>query len=292
MPDPPPLEGRTLLVFESRRANEIARLIRSFGGQVIAVPAMREVALRENDSTRAFLAALRARQLDVVVFTTGVGTKALIETLSPACSIDEVRALLQAPRVVARGPKPRAALRALGIGVDFTVGEPNTWRQTLETLRSEVGLRDQHVAIQEYGRPNHALRAALADGGALPSDVAVYRWALPHDLAPLRQASHDLCAGKPDIAVFTSGQQCVHLFQIASELGQADELRTSARRVAIASIGPICSEVLAEHGLKVDIEPARPKMGPLVRAIAEQAPAILARMGRQAGARPAVGRWR
>jgi uroporphyrinogen-III synthase len=45
--------------------------------------------------------------------------------------------------------------------------------------------------------------------------------------------------------------------------------------MVIASIGPICSEALTEHGLCPDLEPTHPKMGHLVKETAERALAVL-----------------
>src|SRR5581483_9241400 len=42
------------------------------------------------------------------------------------------------------------------------------------------------------------------------------------------------------------------------------------QRVAIGSIGAMCSEALAEFGLKPDLEPEHPKMGFLVKEVAER----------------------
>jgi uroporphyrinogen-III synthase len=64
--------------------------------------------------------------------------------------------------------------------------------------------------------------------------------------------------------------------RIADELGLRGELLDAARRVLVASIGPICSEALRSLSLPVDLEPDHPKMGQLVAAVARRAPALLA----------------
>ena len=50
----------------------------------------------------------------------------------------------------------------------------------------------------------------------------------------------------------------------------------------VASVGPDCSKTLRENGVRVDVEPESPKMGPLVVALAEKAPGLLAKLGRSA----------
>ena len=52
--------------------------------------------------------------------------------------------------------------------------------------------------------------------------------------------------------------------------------RPALVHVMVASIGPISSETLLDHGVHVDIEPSHPKMGVLVREAAEHSAGILA----------------
>lgn len=273
-----PLSELTLLSFESRRAAEIAQLVAGYGGEIISAPSMREVPLAENDAVRDLLERLDAGTIDVLVLLTGVGTTALVEVLAPRCSAARLRELLQRPRIIARGPKPRAALRTtLGMEPDFNVPEPNTWRELVTTVETACSpLADKAIAVQEYGRTNDELLAALRSRGAEVLSVPVYRWGLPEDLEPLRRGVRTLATGAADVALFTSAQQCAHVLQVAADLGLDGELRSTAARVAFASVGPICSEALRAAGLPVDIEPAKPKMGPLIREVAQQARHVLA----------------
>jgi len=80
-----------------------------------------------------------------------------------------------------------------------------------------------------------------------------------------------------DVVLFTTSIQVSHLLQIASEMSQAEPLRTGLRRCAIASIGPRTSEELHSHGLEADLEPSHPKMGFLVKEAAEHSAEILRR---------------
>jgi len=271
----PALAGFAVLSFESRRAAEIAKLVARYGATAISAPSMREVALAENADTLHFLAALQAGEVDIFILMTGVGTTALVGILEPRCDLAHLRGLLRATTVIARGPKPRAVLRGFGIESDYTIAEPNTWREILATLVRLGPLRGKRIAIQEYGRRNSELCAALEEEGARVLPVPVYRWALPEDLEPLRAGARALVDGEVDVAIFTSAQQCNHLFSVADDLGLAAGLVAGAARVVIASVGPICSAALRARGMPVDIEPARPKMGPLIREIAARAPALL-----------------
>ena len=54
------LEGLRVVSFESRRAKEMAELIRRYGGEPIVAPSMREVPLSENRAALDLLPQLEA----------------------------------------------------------------------------------------------------------------------------------------------------------------------------------------------------------------------------------------
>src|SRR5208337_911350 len=93
------------------------------------------------------------------------------------------------------------ALRDLGVEPSIAVPEPNTWREVLSTLASQVELKGKRVAIQEYGVSNQELTAGLEARGARVTIVPVYRWTLPADRAPLRAALNAIAAGAADVAI-------------------------------------------------------------------------------------------
>ena len=79
--------GLRVLSFESRRAKEIAQLIRSNGGLPTVAPSTREVPERPGDDELRMIQEIVAGGYDVVVFMTGVGAKALLDvgrTIYPA----------------------------------------------------------------------------------------------------------------------------------------------------------------------------------------------------------------
>jgi uroporphyrinogen-III synthase len=103
----------------------------------------------------------------------------------------------------------------------------------------------------------------------------VYQWDLPEDLGPLRSAVRAVIEGKIDVALFTTGVQVSHFFEVAEQDGQKDKLKAGLDRVMKASIGPTTSEVLRSYGLAVDLEATHPKMGYLVKEAAEQSQSLV-----------------
>ena len=272
----PSFGGLRVLSLESRRAAEMATLISTFGGEPTSAPALREVPLESNTEAAAFGRALVRGDYDIVVLLTGVGLRALLAVVQAAGDREAFVSALARVRIAARGPKPIAVLRELGIAPWVAAAEPNTWRELLAALDAHgEALRGACVAVQEYGRSNPQLLEGLAARGAQVTTVPVYQYALPENLGPLQSAVEAAIAGRLDVVLFTTGTQVAHLFQVAESLGRTEALREALARMVIASIGPTTSEELREHGLEPDLEPSHPKMGLLVREAAAQAPELL-----------------
>ena len=258
--------GRSfVLAFESRRAMEMAELIRINGGQPVVAPALREVPLHANPAAFAFADSLYAGQLEMVIFMTGVGARLLHRVLATREPESLFPAALRKLTIVARGPKPMAVLREWQVPVAITVPEPNTWRELLQAVSDHP---EKSIAVQEYGRPNTDLIDGLIAQGRYVTSVPVYQWSLPEDTAPLAEALDQLLANHFRAAIFTTGVQVDHFLEFAEHLGKRAAATEALRKLFIASIGPTCSDALRTHGLKPSLEPSHPKMGILVREAA------------------------
>ena len=269
------LQGLKIVSFESRRAREIGELIRRYGGEAVIAPSMREIPLSQNTAALDFVRQVEARKIDFVIFLTGVGARTLVEAVASEYPRERLAAALGRTILVARGPKPVAALKELGLKPAISVSEPNTWREVLSELDVKFSIRGRRVAVQEYGITNREFLAGLEERGAEVVRVPVYRWALPEDTGPLRSALRDVIDGRVEVALFTNATQVTHLFQLAAEEGSEQSLREAFKRIVVASIGPVCSEALEHFGLSVDLEPDHPKMGYLLAALARRGPALL-----------------
>jgi len=282
----PSFKNLRVLTLESRRGTEMATLISNYGGRPLSAPGLREVPLESNPDALAFADGLVRNEFDLVILLTGVGTRALLAVVDKLRDRGSFVAALSRTRVAARGPKPVAVLRELGITPWLTAPEPNTWRELLGALDSkavEQPLQGARLAVQEYGVSNQQLLEGLRSRGARVTTVPVYRWALPEDVEPLRGAARDVAGGTVDVALFTTATQVVHLLQVAQEIGLGPQVRRGLAAMAVASIGPTTSEELREQGIPIDIEASHPKMGFLVREAAQHAADVL-RTKRSGGA--------
>jgi uroporphyrinogen decarboxylase len=259
--------GLRVVAFESRRAEETARLILGTGGIPIVAPSMRELPIEENPDALRFGDRLVAGAYDAVVFMTGVGAQYLFESLAGRHSKNELVKALTATGVVARGPKPVRVLKELGVPIRVTVPEPNTWREMLAAMDASFTaeeLQGATVAVQEYGIRNDCFLDELSRRGAEVDAIPAYRWALPEDTRPVEAAIRQILDRTADVVLFTSATQVRHVLEIARRGDLEDELRAALAETAICSIGPVCSETLVALGIAPDFEPTRSKLGALV----------------------------
>lgn len=252
-------------------------LLERQGAIVTIAPSMREIPLDQNPEAFAFAEQLFAGQINIVLLLTGVGTKALAETLETRYERSAFLDALQKCTIVVRGPKPAAVLREWRVRIDHQVPEPNTWRELLALLDEKAPVSGKTVAVQEYGQPNPELYEGLTERQAKVVAVPVYRWSLPEDVGPLLAAIQATVAGAFDILMFTSAHQLRNVLEVAESASLRDKWLRAANRCVVASIGPTASETLEGAGLKPDIEPEHPKMGHLVLAAARFARDVLNR---------------
>jgi uroporphyrinogen-III synthase len=266
-------EGRRVILLESRRAAEMAELVRRQGGEVYSAPSMREVPAEASGAVE-FGERLLSGGFDMMVLLTGVGARALRRAVGDRFGDERFVEALRSLAIVVRGPKPAAVLREWKAPIAAIAPEPNTWREVLAVTE---GRRERRIAVQEYGRPNPELIAGLEARGAEVTTVRVYQWDFPEDTTPLREAAHRIARGDAEFVLFTTSAQMLHLARMAAEEGIEGAMVEGLRRMVVASIGPATTETLEEYGIRPDFEPSHPKMGFLVQEVAARAGELAAR---------------
>jgi uroporphyrinogen decarboxylase len=271
-------EGMRVISFASRRATEMKDLITKAGGNAVVVPSMREIPLERNTEALEFANLLFSGWIDALVVMTGTGIRLLNQAVTTQHDLNTFLEALQRIQIIALGPKPVAALKELGLSPTLVVPEPYTWNDLLETLDHEYNVEKKRIAVQEYGQANPDLLKGLEERGAQVYRLPLYRWDLPEDISPLRNAVKQIAdsdANAPDIALFTSATQVRHLFKVAKMDNLEEPLRKAFQHICVGSIGPIASRAIVEQGFAVDYEPDRTKMTHLVREMARRGKDLL-----------------
>jgi uroporphyrinogen-III synthase len=256
-----------VVLLEARMESELANLARRHGLDPVSVPALREETADCAGEVNALIDALARGDVDYVVFQTGVGASTLLDEAEKLNRRDELIEGLRRTRVVARGPKPTAVLARCGLRPAVSAREPFTTSDLIDAM-IPVDLSDKNVALLHYGEPNLSLAESLTRRGARLRELLLYEWRLPADTTRLIRLIDELIDHQYAAIAFTSQIQARHLFRLAAEEGKEDQLRAALDEIVVASIGPTCTATLSNLGVSPRVEPERPKMGPLILAVA------------------------
>ena len=265
------LEGKTIAYVEARMLSEMGGLIERNGGVPYPAPVLQEIHLGETAEVKTLVDDICSGTVQVMVFQTGVGTKALFDSAASQGREAEMLEALATTTVIARSPKPAAVLRRNKVHIDHMPPEPFTSTDLLVEIDG-LELSGKDVAIQAYGGPNSQLTQALEKRGATVREVSLYTWGLPEDITPVLGLIDALENGQIDAIAFTSQIQIGNLLSIAENAGKEASLRSLLAEGpgVVASVGPVCTKRMLEAGFRVDVEPDHPHMGNLILALAQR----------------------
>jgi uroporphyrinogen-III synthase len=263
-----PLENITVAILEHRYTKEFANLFEKFGAKVYACPLLEEKPVENREELQEFIRHAVSGNLDIMIFLTGVGARFLISEAESIGVKEEFLRALNGLTVVVRGPKPVAALRQSGVRVDIIPTIPTT-EGVIEALRSR-DLRGLKAGVQLYGTPNPQLVSALEEQGAKVTPVQVYAYGAASDSSAVGDLLAKILNGEVKVVAFTSAPQVRMLFDIAAQLGKAEQLQQWLQKdVKVASIGEVTNRALEERGIAPEIGPKQPKMASLAQAVAD-----------------------
>lgn len=254
-------------LLESRMSREMARLVAKHGGEPLCVPTVRECPEATVEAVARLTRMLDGGGYDVVVFPTGVSVALLVETADQAGLRADLVTALRRIITVCRGPKPTAALRGFGVPPTLTARESFTSAELIDAL-STVEIAGKHVLLFCCGERSETLAETLIARGARLDEFWLYRWLLPEDTSPMERLIQKIVAREVDALAVTCQIQFRHLLRVAERIGLSKELTDVLDgHVVVAAVGPTCRAILNSYGVRVQVIPDHPKMGPLVIAL-------------------------
>jgi uroporphyrinogen-III synthase len=279
----------TIAITASRRASELAHIVKSFGGRPYLAPTIGIEADLKNpkEDVLKFLDKAIAGEVDYVVFMTAPGIFSLF-TIAKRLGLEEkLIHSLSKVAIFARSLKPASALKKHGIQVSM-IPEENTAKGICRLLitRGVVGKR---IAILWHGDYPQQLREQLYKAGAKSViEASTYRYSIdlkeegasilksmgydyvvPREKRVIRLI-HDIAARKIDSITFTSPPSVHDLIKIAQANRLSDALKKSLNTdVVVVAVGPSTKNALEENGIAVDVMPQVARMGPMVKALDE-----------------------
>jgi uroporphyrinogen-III synthase len=263
------LAGKVIAVPETRQLDVLAGLLERRGAHVLRCPLVGIVDAPDAAPIVAWIERLIAQPTDLVVFYTGEGIERLLGFARRA-SLEApfVAALKRIPKLT-RGPKPKRALRELGLAAEYSAAEPTTTGLVAAARTIPVPVR--RVAIQLYSENQDLqLRDDFEQRGIDTDCVAPYVYASAADDDRVVELIGALADGAVAAIAFTSKAQVARLQDIAHARGLTSKLRAGLERTRVAAIGPVVNADLEAAGIRVDAMPVESySMKPLVTSLCE-----------------------
>jgi uroporphyrinogen-III synthase len=257
------VKQKRIAILESRLGEQVADLVKQRGGVPFHAPALSELPDLDAQKIAALVGSLEARPPKLVIFQTGVGTRALFAATDALQLTGTFLRILDGATVAVRGPKPAGPLRARKVRIDRSAADPFTTAEVLQSV-ADIALEKQRVIVQRHGSANVELDRALEARGAQVTEIPTYRWSLPADTQPLVGLIAALGRGEMHAVVFTNAEQVRNLFAVA---GDKDALKVALNKTLVASIGPVASAALRDFDIRIGLEAKPPKLGALMSAL-------------------------
>lgn len=264
------LAGYTIGVTAARRREELGAALERRGARVLYAPAIRIVPLEDDAELLAATQRCLSGRVDVVVATTGIGFRGWIDAAETWGLADALTDALAGATILARGPKARGAVRAGGLRESWSPDSESS-AEVLDYVLGHHDVTGARVAVQLHGQPLPDLIDGLRRAGAEVIEVPVYRWVPPVDEAPLRRLIDAVAAGAVDALTFTSAPAATNFLQTTSRLGRADALTEMRERTLVVAVGPVTAAPFDRVAIPT-VQPARARLGALVREVVEQLP--------------------
>ena len=284
------LSGITVAITSSRRASELASLVRKFGGVPYIAPT---IGIRSNNNNNTlssecikFIETIESEKMHFFVFMTGVGVFNLFQCVLKSNRLDNVIEKLLDTIVIARSNKPALELRKFGIATKF-VPKMNTIGGIIDLI-GKLDVKDKNVGILWHGDYVDAFKERLESLGSKVFEFSSYSYstdleqknaAILKDMgydfvAPsnekIKRLIDDIVAGNIDTISFTSPPAVKEFFEFASRNNKIDLLIDKLNHnVLVVSVGPSTSAMIEKYRIKVDFVPHAYRMGTMVKELAD-----------------------
>jgi uroporphyrinogen-III synthase len=281
------LSNLNIAVTASRRAGELAQVIKSLGGRPYIAPTtgiMREESTVLNVSR--FIEFAKESTPDFVVFMTGPSVYSLIDLCSELGEKELLFDILRNTVLVARSPKTQMSLFNFGLRPILLPNLDYTSTGVLQLFKS-MGVTAKKIAIIWHGTSSRHLVEGLERLRNNIIEVFVYKYSDTSDLnetrilermgfksfltdeTQLTKLVKDINLGNIDAITFSSPPSVRGLVNFAMKQKLWDTLQTSLNSITIVvAVGPSTAGELHNYGVTVDVIPHVFKMKPMIDALA------------------------
>ena len=260
------LEGRTIAITGQRRATEMAEMVRRLEGEPYVASTV-NLRFEDSEVEAERLAGVILEGVDWVIFYTGIGVRMIFKAAEKIGRRESFQASLESARVLSRGWKSLRALRENGRPPDLEADAATT-EGVIDAL-DQADISGKRVFVQTPGGMPSELEKVLSASGAELIHGTPYRFHPPEDPEKVAHLIRDLIESRIDAITFTSPAAVNNLFLAADEIGQAEDITRSLNaNVFTASVGPVTSAAIRDHGVEPALESENQRMGGLLTDLA------------------------
>lgn len=261
------LKGQIVAITGQRRAEEMAELVRRLGGEPYVASTV-NLRFEEAEEEAARLVDSIIGGVDWAVFYTGVGVRAIFQAAEKTGKSEAFHAGLASTRVLSRGWKSLRALREFQRPPDIEAS-PATTEGVINALR-ESGIAGMRILVQVPGTMPSELGDSISRMDAKMIHGSPYRFIPPENPEKVTRLIKDLIARRITAIAFTSPPAVNNLFSAADELGLAEDLAHALNKIVFtASVGPVTSAAIRDHGVEPALESESQRMGGLVNDLSQ-----------------------
>lgn len=276
-----------MAVTSSRRASELASIVRKFGGIPYIAPT---IGIKNNNPLNSecnrFIETISKERMHFFIFMTGVGVFNLFQNLQKLHKSDTAIEKLHDTIVIARSNKPRMELRKFGIKTHF-VPNMNTI-DGISNLLNRFDIKNKNIGILWHGDSSGSFKKRLKSLDANVFDFSSYSYStnlertnaivlkkMGYDyVAPneekIERLIEDIMKGLVDVITFTSPPAVKEFFEFAKRNYKIKALKDWLNsNVLVVSVGPSTSKMLSDFHVLVDVVPSTYRMGPMIKELAD-----------------------
>jgi uroporphyrinogen III methyltransferase / synthase len=242
-----PLFGKKVAVTRApHQSKKLGELLTEKGAEPIYIPTINVAPIEPNERLEGAIDGIDA--YSCIIFTSMNGASIFLDNLFARGK--DIRSL-HGVTVLPIGAATATFLRSRGIAPDF-VPEDYISEGIIEVLE-RIEVKGRRFLLPRAEQARDVIASYISDHGGVCDVIPVYRTTLPDDAV--------LPVEKPDIVTFTSASTVENFLTLFGK-----EMLDTA---SVASIGPITTETLKRHQVKVDITASRYDIEGLVDAIVQ-----------------------
>ncbi len=255
------LSGKKIVLAASRKTDEMSKLVEKQNGTPL-VRSLQGTVFKADEQVKADIKKIVNEQFDWMIFTTGIGTNALVDLAEELDLLQPFLQVIQKAKVGSRGYKTFAALKKLDVAPDVK-DDDGTIKGLLAAFEG-VDFAGKKVLVQLHGENAPALIQYLEQNGADVMQVLPYQHVDP-DFDVVEKLCQELIHSEVDAVCFTAAIQVRSFFNYVKKKGYVEQVLEAFKEDVLAvAVGKVTAEALTEEGVERIVAPELERMGAMI----------------------------